>query len=108
MNKFKRHLSVANVLSCIALFVALSATAVAATKLKTGQVKAVNIANEAVTAAKLKKLFEKKVLQVAVVARYQFPAPVRTEPKTDRDWFEKRFQVVTAETAATLPGPGAE
>jgi hypothetical protein len=56
VNKFKRHLSVANVLSCIALFVALSATAVAATKLKTGQVKAVNIANEAVTSAKLKKL----------------------------------------------------
>jgi hypothetical protein len=56
VNKFKRHLSVANVLSCIALFVALSATAVAATKLKTSQVKAVNIANEAVTSAKLKKL----------------------------------------------------
>lgn len=56
MNKFKRHLTVANVLSCIALFVALSATAVAATKLSAGQVKAVNIAKEAVTSAKLKKL----------------------------------------------------
>lgn len=56
MNKLKRHLTVANVLSCIALFVALSATAVAATKLGTGQVKAVNIANEAVTNPKLKKL----------------------------------------------------
>ena len=44
MKAFKRHLTVANVLSCIALFVALSATAVAATKLSTGQVKAVNIA----------------------------------------------------------------
>jgi hypothetical protein len=53
---FKRHLTVANVLSCIALFVALSATAVAATKLSTGQVKAVNIANEAVTNPKIKKL----------------------------------------------------
>jgi hypothetical protein len=53
---FKRHLTVANVLSCIALFVALSATAVAATKLSTGQVKAVNIANEAVTTPKIKKL----------------------------------------------------
>jgi hypothetical protein len=56
VNSLKRHLSVANVLSCIALFVALSATAVAATKLGTGQVKAVNIANEAVTNPKLKKL----------------------------------------------------
>lgn len=56
MNKLKRHLTVANVLSCIALFVALSATAVAATKLGTGQVKAVNIANEAVTNPKLKNL----------------------------------------------------
>ncbi len=56
MKSFKRHLTVANVLSCIALFVALSATAVAATKLSTGQVKAVNIANEAVTAPKIKKL----------------------------------------------------
>lgn len=56
MKTFKRHLTVANVLSCIALFVALSATAVAATKLSTGQVKAVNIANEAVTNPKIKKL----------------------------------------------------
>jgi hypothetical protein len=36
--------------------VALSATAVAATKLSTGQVKAVNIASEAVTNPKIKKL----------------------------------------------------
>lgn len=56
MNTLKRHLSVANVLSCIALFVALSATAVAATKLTAGQVKAVNIASGAVTNPKLKNL----------------------------------------------------
>jgi hypothetical protein len=56
VNKLKRHLSVANVLSCIALFVALSATAVAATKLSAGQVKAVNIATGAVTNPKLKNL----------------------------------------------------
>ncbi len=51
---FKRHLTVANVLSVIALFVALSASAVAATRLGTGQVKAVNIASQAVTNAKIK------------------------------------------------------
>jgi len=56
VNKLKRHLSVANVLSCIALFVALSATAVAAGKLAPGQVKAVNIATGAVTNPKLKNL----------------------------------------------------
>lgn len=54
MNKLKRHLSVANVLSCIALFVALGGTAFAAVKLQPGQVKAVNIARQAVTNAKIK------------------------------------------------------
>jgi hypothetical protein len=41
-------------LSCTALFVALSATAVAATKLAPNQVKSVNIASQAVTNAKIK------------------------------------------------------
>jgi hypothetical protein len=54
VNTLKRHLTVANVLSCIALFVALSASAYAATKLGTGQVKAVNIAKQAVTNPKIK------------------------------------------------------
>jgi hypothetical protein len=51
----KRHLSVANVLSCIALFVALAGTAYAAGKIGPGQVKAVNIGKEAVTNPKLKR-----------------------------------------------------
>jgi hypothetical protein len=54
----KRHLTVANVLSCIALFVALgSGAAFAATKvakLGNGQVKTANIANQAVTNPKIK------------------------------------------------------
>jgi hypothetical protein len=50
----KRHLTVANVLSCMALFIALGGTAYAAVKLKPNQVKAVNIARQAVTNAKLK------------------------------------------------------
>lgn len=54
MKIVKRHLSVANVLSCIALFVALAGTAYAAGKLGPGQVKAVNIAPQAVTNAKIK------------------------------------------------------
>ena len=55
MNRLKRHLTVANVLSCLALFVALgSGAAFAATKLGTGQVKAKNIASQAVTNSKIK------------------------------------------------------
>lgn len=54
MKILKRHLTVANVLSCTALFVALAGTAYAATKLGPGQVKTVNIASQAVTNAKIK------------------------------------------------------
>jgi len=54
VNKLKRHLSVANVLSCTALFVALGGSAFAAVKLNAGQVKSVNIARQAVTNAKIK------------------------------------------------------
>ncbi|HEX6664997.1 MAG TPA: hypothetical protein VF081_00200 [Solirubrobacterales bacterium] len=55
MKMLKRHLTVANVLSCTALFVALSASAYAAVKLKPNQVKAANIAKQAVTNPKIKK-----------------------------------------------------
>lgn len=55
MSKLKRHLSVANVLSCIALFVALGGTAVATMHIGKGEVKAVNIAKQAVTNAKIKQ-----------------------------------------------------
>jgi hypothetical protein len=54
VNKLKRHLSVANALSCIALFVALGGAAYASGKIGPGQVKAVNIASQAVTNAKIK------------------------------------------------------
>ena len=55
MKTLKRHLSVANVLSCTALFVALGGTAFAAMHLGPGEVKAINIAKQAVTNAKLKQ-----------------------------------------------------
>lgn len=54
MKTLKRHLTVANVLSCIALFVALGASAVAAMKLGPNQVKSYNIAKQAVTNPKIK------------------------------------------------------
>lgn len=56
MNRLKRHLTFANVLSCMALFVALGGgVAVAAGKIGPNAVKATNIAKEAVTNPKLKK-----------------------------------------------------
>ena len=56
MNRLKQHLTFANVLSCMALFVALGGgVAVAAGKIGPGSVKATNIAKEAVTNPKLKK-----------------------------------------------------
>jgi hypothetical protein len=54
VNTLKRHLSVANVLSCVALFVALAGTAYASGKIGPGQVKAANIASQAVTNSKIK------------------------------------------------------
>src|SRR5262245_29557285 len=51
----------------------------------------------------LSKLFEKKLLAVAVVYRFRFPAPVQGNPRTAREWFDKRFQVVAAENAESLP-----
>ncbi len=56
MNRLKQHLTFANVLSCMALFVALGGgVAVAAGKIGPNSVKATNIAKEAVTNPKLKK-----------------------------------------------------
>jgi len=54
VSKLKRHLSVANVLSCIALFVALGGAAYAAVRIPPNAVKARNIARQAVTNAKIK------------------------------------------------------
>jgi hypothetical protein len=48
------------------------------------------------------------VLQVAIVRRYQFPAPNKNDPRNAREWFEKRFQIVTADSADSLSGPQAE
>ncbi len=56
MNRLKQHLTFANVVSCMALFVALGGgVAVAAGKIGPSAVKATNIANEAVTNPKIKR-----------------------------------------------------
>lgn len=54
MKILKRHLSVANVLSLMALFVALSASAYAATTIGKKSVKAQHLANNSVTSQKLR------------------------------------------------------
>lgn len=55
VSRLSKHLTVANVLSCMALFVALSGAAYAAkATLTKNQVKAKNVAKEAITAPKLK------------------------------------------------------
>lgn len=45
----------------------------------------------------LPKLFEKQIIQVAVVSRFVFPAPGPLSPKTPQEWFDKRFQIVSAD-----------
>jgi hypothetical protein len=47
---------------------------------------------------RLLNLFEKKILQAAVVPRYEFPAPGPRKPETSRQWFDRYFQVVLADT----------
>jgi hypothetical protein len=44
----------------------------------------------------LDRLFAQEVIHVAVVPRFVYPAPV-TELKTNREWFDKFYQVVRGE-----------
>jgi len=55
------------------------------------------------SADKLKKLFEQKVIHTAVVSRFQFPTPIKGTPRSPQEWFEQRFQIVTADHAGALP-----
>ncbi len=51
----------------------------------------------------LPKLFEKQLIHVAVVSRFVFPAPGRIQPRTAQEWFDKRYQIVTAEDTNSIP-----
>lgn len=53
----------------------------------------------------LPKLFKHQLIQVAVAARYQYPSPAPESPKTPDEWFTKHYQIVTPQTASTLPKP---
>jgi len=52
---------------------------------------------------KLKKSFDQQILDVAIAARFQFPAPVRGTPRNLQVWFDQRWQIVTPNNAASLP-----
>jgi hypothetical protein len=51
----------------------------------------------------LPKLFEKQLIQVAVVSRFVFPAPGPLSPKTPQEWFDKRYQIVSADALKGMP-----
>jgi hypothetical protein len=55
----------------------------------------------------LPKLFEKQLIQVAIVSRFIFPAPGPLKPKTPQEWFDKRYQIVSAAALKSMP-PAAE
>ena len=51
----------------------------------------------------LPDLFENKLIDVAVVSRFEFPAPGPEKPKTPQEWFTKRYQIITAQTVGSVP-----
>jgi hypothetical protein len=50
----------------------------------------------------LSELFTQQILQAAVVSRFEFPAPGPHKPKTPQQWFDKRYQIVTASDAGSI------
>jgi len=48
---------------------------------------------------KLGKMFEKKILQLAIVPRFEFPAPGPQNPETDQQWFDRYFQIIRTGTS---------
>jgi hypothetical protein len=63
---------------------------------------------ESRSAEKLNKLFESKVIDLAIVSRFTFPAPIEGKPTTLREWFDKYFEIATPDRATTLPTVGSE
>jgi hypothetical protein len=59
-------------------------------------------------ADKLRRPFEQKILQTAIVSRFQFPNPVQSPPRTPQEWFDQRWQIVTAAHAKELPSGKSE
>lgn len=60
---------------------------------------------EARSVDNLPKLFKKQLITVAVVSRFNFPAPGPLQPRTAQERFDKRYQIVVAESVGTIPKP---
>jgi hypothetical protein len=58
---------------------------------------------ESRSAGKLAALFDRKAIDLAIVSRFTFPAPVKGKPRTEREWFDKYFQIVTQDQVKTVP-----
>ncbi len=56
---------------------------------------------ESLSVDNLGKLFQTNILDIAIVGRFQFPSPV-IKPKTPRDSFNKRFQILNSANAKAL------
>ena len=50
-----------------------------------------------------RKLVESQVIHLAIVPRFERPAPTGNSPKSLREWFEQEFLVVSATNATALP-----
>jgi hypothetical protein len=85
VNRLSKHLSVANVLSCLALFVALSGAAYAATSLEKKSVKTRHLAKGAVTTQKLRNgaVTAVKIRNGAVIAAKIAPGAVGSSQLLD-------------------------
>src|SRR5262249_43748016 len=56
----------------------------------------------------LPRLFQKRLIDVAVVSRFQFPAPGPENPKSPNEWFTKRYQIIMATNLPSLPKSESE
>lgn len=56
----------------------------------------------------LPKLFKEQLIDVAVVSRFQYPAPAPEKPRTAEEWFTKRYQIVSAHNVSAVPKPEKE
>ena len=50
----------------------------------------------------LPALFDNKLIDVAVVSRFEFPAPGPEKPKTPQELFTKRYQILTAQNVNSV------
>ena len=51
----------------------------------------------------LPRLFKEQLIALAAVSRFQFPSPGPDNPQTPKEWFAKRFQVITAKGLGEIP-----